>query len=262
MFAVLTLVGPLAVVLLLGLALAARAGQAELGKVPAVGWLWRPEAGLGSRVLAAGAVWLVGLGVAICIGWPLGRLAKALEGSVDRPILRTMAAHHLAGFWTSTAKVATQMGNRREMQWLTVVSSVVLAVWLWRTGRRWWVPLAVGPAAYLMEKLGQHFLAVLVHRGHPPTTLGTWPSGGVARLLVVSGLIAFLVARYTHADRRTTVLGFTVVALLVTVEGYCRTYLLQHWITDVVGGVVFGLSVLFAAMSLVVTLDPAPDTRA
>ncbi|MDQ6686688.1 MAG: hypothetical protein M3Z50_03610 [Actinomycetota bacterium] len=262
MFAVLTLLVPLAVVLLVGLALAARVGHVELGRVPGTSWLWRPEAGFGSRVLTAIAILLVGPGIAILIGWPLGRLAKSLEGSVDRPILRTMTSHHLSGLWTSTARVGTQTGNRPEMQVLTLVSAAVLAVWLWRTGRRWWVPLVAGPATYLMEKYGQHYLGLLVHRGHPPTTLGTWPSGGVARLIVVGGLIVFMVARYAHAERRTAVLGFTLVALLTTVEGYCRTYLLQHWFTDVLGGVVFGLPVLLAGMALVVTLDPAPDARA
>ena len=38
-----------------------------------------------------------------------------------------------------------------------------------------------------MEKYGGIIIKKVVNRGHPPTTHGTWVSGGCARLLIVSG---------------------------------------------------------------------------
>ena len=74
-----------------------------------------------------------------------------------------------------------------------MLGAVGLAV-LW-IRRRWWVPAIILPVGYLMEKYGQEPLKLVVHRGHPPTTLGTWPSGGCARVILVYGLIVFFILR-------------------------------------------------------------------
>src|SRR5436853_214194 len=69
----------------------------------------------------------------------------------------------------------------------------------------------------------------LVHRGHPPTTLGTWPSGGMARVMVVYGLVIFFVVlRYAPARARAWAIGGSVLMLAESVQGYARLDNLEH----------------------------------
>jgi hypothetical protein len=43
----------------------------------------------------------------------------------------------------------------------------------------------------------------VVRRGHPPTTFGTYPRGGCARVLIVDGLILFMFERVGIPVQRT-----------------------------------------------------------
>jgi hypothetical protein len=195
------------------------------------------------RTATAGVVLLVGTALVWLVCWPLGSLAHSLEDAVDWPVFRWAQAHQVR-WWTSINDVLTLMGNRPETKTLCVVAGVALAV-VWRHGR-WWIPPSVIAAAFVVEKYTQKSLALAVHRGHPPTTLGTYPSGGCARLLSIVGTIVFLVLVTWEPPRRVRVTAWTVFAGAVLVEGYTRTYLLKHWVTDVVGGWVLGLLLLVA----------------
>ena len=63
--------------------------------------------------------------------------------------------------------------------------------------------------------------------------------------------------------------GYSLLAFLAAVEAYSRTYLLKHWITDVVGGLLFGTGLLLIATLAFAILDgpgerqghPAASTR-
>ena len=194
--------------------------------------------------------WAVAL-VVVLGGWVvtlvamfvLGKLAHALEPSVDIPMFAWARDNLHPGTWTSVWQVLTMMGNRRQLQTVVVVASVVLGVVWWRRGRSAWLPGVALVGGYLLEKFGQMIVKRLVDRGHPPTTKGTWPSGGCARLLVVAGVIALLVILLVAAEKRARVsVGlWTLVAVLAVAEAYSRTYLLKHWFTDVVGGLVYGV---------------------
>jgi hypothetical protein len=193
------------------------------------------------RTATAGIVLVGGSALVWLVCWPLGFLAHHLEDAVDWPVFRWQQAHQVH-WWTSVNNVLTLMGNRPETKTLCVVAGVGLAV-VWRHGR-WWIPPSVIAAAFVVEKYAQKWLALAVHRGHPPTTLGTYPSGGCARLIAIVGTIVFLVLVTWEPRRRVRVAAWTVFTGAVLVEGYTRIYLLKHWATDVYGGWLFGLLLL------------------
>ena len=181
---------------------------------------------LGGGVLAVSAVGaLFGFGVAL------------LEHPVD------WWAFHLSDRlrdhgWARIMNVITQTGNIPETRTAGVVMSVVLAFFAGR--HRWWAPGVLILSVILVEKYQQSMLAVIVDRGHPPTTLGTYPSGGCARLISIYGAILFVILEVTRAGRRTRILTWTVLWAAAFAEGYSRWYLNKHWITDVLGGWFYG----------------------
>ncbi len=92
----------------------------------------------------------------------------------------------------------TKMSNNRETQVVAGAFMVVLTLW-WLRHRRGLAVLA--PAvliitAYEIEHQLQHTLKLLAARTGPvPAGLGSFPSGGVARLMSIYGLILYLVLR-------------------------------------------------------------------
>lgn len=200
------------------------------------------------RAGAAVAVLLAGVAGTVVVCWPLGRLARRFQTHVDHPLFRLAEKHH-DPTWTRINYFVTGMGNRPQVKLVCIAAAVVLTV-LWRK-RQWWVPAVVIAVAFFAEKFGQQVLGKVVDRGHPPTTLGTYPSGGCARLIAIYGTILFLALLTTRRmSRGANHVLWTVLALAAFVEGYTRIYLLEHWFTDVVGGWIFGcllLGVLVAA---------------
>ena len=207
---------------------------ADVGRIPA-----------GLLVGAAGA------GITFAVAWPLGRLAHYLEPHVDKPIFHWVQARLHSGAWTSLMDVLTKMGNRPEIKLIAVLAAVVLAV-LWR--RRWWVPVVVIAAAFVVEKYVQSGLGKVVHRGHPPTTYGSYPSGGCARLISMYGTILYFALRAWRPSLWVRGAFWTLLAEAAWLEGYARTYRLEHWFTDVVGGWIVGSLLLLTFVATASTL--------
>lgn len=214
-----------------------------------VGVLWA-----GILVAAAGA------GLTFALGWPLGRLAHAAEGGVDKPVFRWLSDTVRPSAFSSLQDLLTQMGNRPEIKVIAVVSAVALAV-AWR--RRWWVPVVVIAAAFVLEKYVQSGLGKVVLRGHPPTTHGTYPSGGCARLMSMYGTILYLTLRTWRPALWVRGLLWTLLAEATWFEGYARTYRLEHWFTDVIGGWIVGaLLLLTFVLTASALTGPRPGVRA
>lgn len=205
------------------------------------------------RAGAAFVVYSTGLAVTGAICWLLGKLAGALLNAVDWPVFRSARAGQV-DWLVEINKTLTLMGNRPEIKTVTIVAGVLLAIWYLR---RWWVPVVALVVAFSVEFYLQGFLALTVHRGHPPTTLGTWPSGGCARLIASYGLIIWLYLRNRrHGGPRSAALLWGLLAVAAWLEGYSRVILLKHWATDVVGGWIFGALLLAAAAAALAALDP------
>lgn len=188
------------------------------------------------RLGAAGVVLLAGCAAVVAVCWPLGEALSRLEPHVDHPVFDYVHARR-AEPWAGINAFVTAIGDRYPLKWVTVVAALALAV-AWRR-RRWWLPLVALPLQFVVEQYVQEILARMVDRGHPPTDLGTYPSGGCARVAMTFGTILLLVALTGPVPRRVRVGLVTALTVLVAVEGYTRVYVEKHWFTDVIGGWIF-----------------------
>ena len=207
--------------------------------------------GAAASVLAAGAA----LTVAVC--WPLGVFARGLQARVDEPVWSHFFAlmKQFRG-WTRINEVLTQMGDRPQIKVVAVVAAVALGV-LWRR-RAWWLPGLAIAVAFVAEKYMQMLLGRAVGRGPSPLNGGTYPSGGVGRILCVYGVILALVMLTFAWSRSQRIVAWTVLAVMAVVEAYTRVYLVKHWFTDSVAGLVFGGLLLVTLVAATRTLAGGP----
>jgi PAP2 superfamily protein len=190
------------------------------------------------RPVTALAVLLCFSAAVIVVFWPLGVLCHRLENVIDWKVLLWVTDRRNPRFeslnWTYTA-----LGDRYPLKWVTVAGALIFAA-LWR--KRFWIPLLCIPLAFVLEQYVQAIVGGMVNRGHPPTGLGSYPSGGIARVDLIIGSLALFAALTWRTGRRGTVALGTLVLVLSTVEGYSRLYVQKHWLTDIIAGVLFGPS--------------------
>lgn len=215
---------------------------------------------------APAGVLIVAVGYAVTFGASLvlGVIAKALEDRVDRPAFDWIHPRVHNNSFTRLNEKLTYMGNNPIVQVVAVVAVIVLAC---AFKRRWWLPVAAIGFAYLAEHYVQKWLADVVDRGHPPTTLGTFPSGGVGRILAVYGAVVALVLILDPLLSRAWRAGlWTGLLTAAVIEAYTRLYLSRHWLTDALFGLPFGGMLLLtnvAALGAFAQLatDPARVSR-
>jgi membrane-associated phospholipid phosphatase len=213
------------------------------------------------RPVTALAFLLFWAALVIAVFWPVGLLAHSLENVVDWPVLLWITDRRSPSFedfnWAYTV-----LGDRDPLKKVVVVAAVVFAV-LWR--RRFWIPLVAILVSFPLEQYVQAILSSMVNRGHPPTGLGSYPSGGIARIVMTFGAIALFVALTWKLSRRWHVVLGTVVFMMAFYEGYSRMYTQKHWLTDVISGLIFGPA-LFLGFALAVCVlagrYPAPSAPA
>ncbi len=129
--------------------------------------------------LRTAVIWLAGVTV---LSLAVGFVAKSLTTLVDEPVF---AAVDRAGTndWTDVLSTLTKMGNVWQTQRLAAVLAVVLAVWLWRRGQRWWMPLVVLPLTWIVSRVMQFGVAWIVDRDRDAisllgTNVGAFPPAG------------------------------------------------------------------------------------
>jgi membrane-associated phospholipid phosphatase len=223
--------------------------------------LWgRNAAARFGAVRAALAISIVGTVLVWLVSLPLGFLAKDLTSSVDRPAYNYAFNHADFSKFTALNAKLTVTGNNAEIQ-LVCLFAVVLFAALW--GRNWWVPVAIIPVVFYLERYSQRNIAKVVMRKPPETTAGVFPSGGVARILSVYGVLLLLVLLLLPALSRAWRTGlYTALGLTAAIEAYTRWFLSKHWLTDALGGIIFGYLLLLVFTAAVAALTSAYPPRA
>ncbi len=147
---------------------------------------------------------------------------------------------------------------------LTGLLGVGLFIYLWRQGYRLGAfSTAALPLSSVVELIYKHTIS---HPG-PPLSLShpdgpsissllerlggigwSFPSGHLARSMVIYGLLAFVVIRLSNrtALRR---LALPLALAVVLLEVFDRLYLEVHWESDVIGGLLLGATFLAASIS-------------
>jgi membrane-associated phospholipid phosphatase len=171
--------------------------------------------------------------------------------AIDEPIFRWTESHQV-DWWASVMRRLNTVGNVWTTWGAVGAAAACLGV-SWRR-RRWLPPAALGLAA-LVDINTTHKLHRTISRLGPPTNpLGTYPAGGPDRIVLFSGLIAYLLWREFSGSRRGKVWAIGAVAALAFSQAYTRAYLGQHWFIDVVCGLLYGMLLLgpfIAAIRLV-----------
>ena len=191
----------------------------------------------------------VTIAIANAIAIALGFVAKALQNPVDELVFeRVDEAGNTE--WTDVLETLTQMGNVAQTQYLGAALAVGFAIWFALQGWRWWMPLLLFPVA--VDDRDRDVESLI------GTQIGAFPSGGCARIMIISGAAVVLASYYAGLSRRTTRWLYVIPLILGLAEGYFRTRLNQHWFTDVVGGILYGGLMLAALARTLWSFDPEP----
>jgi membrane-associated phospholipid phosphatase len=168
----------------------------------------------------------------------LGKLVERFQG-FDTRAWNWFVDHRVQG-WYDLMGTVTQLGN----SWLNRGVAVGVLLTLVVVVRQRWLTAA----ALIAMVFAAHYMVVwttsIIDRPPPPGSGGTYPSGGCARVIAIYGLVAFVLLRETNAGRRTAIVAWTAIAALGFIEAYSRVYLAVHWVSDAVGGLIFGAVLL------------------
>lgn len=122
-----------------------------------------------------------------------------------------------------------------------VLAPAALIALAWLLWRRRWMAAAHWLAALMFGLVLTALLGAVVDMPRPPTapTGFGFPSMAVTMTTITFGFFAVLIAR--ELPGRTRVWPYLVAGVATTVVGFARLYLGAHWVSDIVGGVLFGV---------------------
>lgn len=209
------------------------------------------------NVLAALAIFIIGGLVVFGIGVALGYLAKGTQSGFDRPIFDWVQARVTDTLFTRLNSKFTQMGNNPIVEIVCTFAVILLAC---AYKRRWWLPTIAIVFAFTDQKVIWKLLGKIIHRDHPIAGFGSYPSGGVGRLVSIYGVILLLVIMLLPTLSRAWRIGlWTGLIAAGVLETYTRIYLSKHWTTDSVFGLVLGTCLLLVNVAAVTALSRIGD---
>ena len=134
-----------------------------------------------------------------------------------------------------------------------VISVMYVAVLGWLCFCRAWRAVIHWILLGILCFSGVEIIKFIVHSPRPGGLIKSpngfsFPSGHATLSTVYFGMLAVLIAREMRSSLRW--IPFTVAVILCLCIGFSRLYLGAHWLTDVVGGYLFGLIiVMFVVLS-------------
>ena len=205
---------------------------------------------------------LVFAAVLIAAAWMFfGIIEDVLTG--DPLVIVDKTLYHLlqglrTPFGDSVMIALTQLGDA------AVTLPVVTAVLLWLVGKRAWRPAAYWLAA---ASFGAALTVILKAGFGLPRPLPMYdgsiafgfPSSHAAMSIVIFGFLAVLTAR--ELSLRGQLAVFSVMALLAGLIAFSRIYLGAHWLSDVLGGLSFGVAWV-ALLGITYLRRPVPSVSA
>ena len=199
---------------------------------------------------------LAGLGVVTVAGGVLAYKVMELLGPtvikqgpvIDEPIYRWTVDHQVK-WWGDVMERLTKIGNSQTSWGVAGTAAAALAV-TWPR-RKWVPPVAIG-AAVVVERRVTGALRRKFDRPGPPTSPGgTYPSGGVDRVVYYQGLVAYLLWREFSGSPQGKAWAIGAIVALSFNEAYSRQYLNKHWFTDILSGLFYGAILLGPSIAAV-----------
>ncbi len=199
--------------------------------------------GRSSRIRDAGLV--AGLGAIIALGAFV--FFSLLEDLVEtRPAQTADLATFTAMTHLRNPGLDVVMTAVTEFGDAVVVGAVALSVGLWMAHLRAWRSLRYWIAAIAGAAVLNTAIKIALHRPRPTDLYHhgwdafSFPSGHSTSNVVLYGFLAFLLIGQSRAIPALTIAAGS--AVLVALIGFSRLYLGAHWLSDVVGGVAFGMA--------------------
>ena len=177
----------------------------------------------------------------VFLALPFGIRRDPVLNSIDREVATRL--HESA---SASPGVRTFFDHVKELAGfgaMIVVVGVVFVVLI--CFGRYWLALAWGCAVEGVAFLNDQFVKHLFQRERPPfakpkgPTDWSFPSGHSVRAFVMYGFLAYLIVHFLPR-RWARITGVTAMVLVIGVIGFSRIYLGKHYLSDVVGGFVFG----------------------
>lgn len=143
----------------------------------------------------------------------------------------------------------------RAMLVITMLADAELAGWIGLlvllyliTSRQWWLSLHLS-CVILSAAWTVVLLKNLIGRIRPPLPYGalegfSLPSGHACTAMLMSGILAVLLARSSTRTVRLSAIG--CAGIFSALVAFSRVYLLAHWPTDVLAGLCLGLALASA----------------
>ena len=148
---------------------------------------------------------------------------------------------HLTPTFVSVLRGITEFGSS---EWIAIVLSIAVLFFVFK---RWWPSLLTMVVAVPGGMLLNECVKMLVHR-HRPFVDGwfvdwsgySFASGHTIGATLLYGQIALFVIPVIKS-RRGRILLFSAVTFIVALVGFSRIALGAHYLTDVLGGIFFGM---------------------
>lgn len=190
----------------------------------------------------------IGLGLATVLGWGFAEVYEAVTdgngiAGFDRPVLEAMVASRTPAMATAVTWFTMTAGQIAMPIWATVVALICV-----RLAKRW-TPLILTLVAgggslvltILLKRLAGRDRPPLAEAVPPYESSASFPSGHSLNALVVVGILIYCLLRVQRRQWErvlTAVGGGTYIACI----GLSRVYLGHHWLSDVIGAWLLGLS--------------------